>query len=448
MPSTTAKGVPFPLGSDTADTLDTTIQSLAEWVDARPGVSALTTVQRDALAAVDKWDGRIIQNQTTGRLERWSTGAAMWISATEKAQDIETMVLRPPAASVGVQVRLTAGATGSPFEVRNSADVVIAQVQSTGHVGGRSAALVNTAPGITSLAVDAAVAQTANNVFVRNNAQQSLFAVGPNGGATAWSHDPATFALQAEGAGLGWAAGNTSLLSNMSATVSNGLALRTRVRRAAVGTDWNTAVVDILRVTDSTEQQRITFLGTDGGVEYASHNGGAHTFYNAQGPWTANFDHGVRMLRQTTYQGRSDVGVQIGNGSLFVDRNVSNALALVGSADPAAAALYLGVTKDANNNINGGNPRIVGNAVNDTINLVALHPSSQTVGGAGSFIHSLYNSGSSRLGGFRDAGGGMQLDLLAGSTSVTNPPSGGALYAANGTLRWRRFDGSDFAIVG
>lgn len=81
MPGATAKGVPYSQGADAASTIDTTMQALAEWIDARPGLSALTTVQRDALAGADLWDGRVIWNKTTARLERFNTGTATWIAA-------------------------------------------------------------------------------------------------------------------------------------------------------------------------------------------------------------------------------------------------------------------------------------------------------------------------------------------------------------------------------
>lgn len=83
MPGSTARGYPFSLGTDTADTIDTTMQSLAEKVDARPGVSSLTTVERNALVgAAELWDGRIIWNRTTAQQERYNVGTNSWLPAT------------------------------------------------------------------------------------------------------------------------------------------------------------------------------------------------------------------------------------------------------------------------------------------------------------------------------------------------------------------------------
>lgn len=70
MPGATAKGVPYSQGGDAASTIDTSMQGLAEWVDARPGVSALSTAQRNALAGADLWQDRVILNTDTGQFER------------------------------------------------------------------------------------------------------------------------------------------------------------------------------------------------------------------------------------------------------------------------------------------------------------------------------------------------------------------------------------------
>lgn len=76
MPGSTTKGVPYSLGADAADTIDTTMQSMAEWVDTHgASISALTTTQRDALAGAARWTNRVIWNTTNLREERW-TGSA------------------------------------------------------------------------------------------------------------------------------------------------------------------------------------------------------------------------------------------------------------------------------------------------------------------------------------------------------------------------------------
>lgn len=81
MSSVTTKGVPYPLGTDPAASLDTIIQALAEWVNARPGIASLTTSERDELSGSNLWVGRVIFNNQTERMEvytgsSWSGDAA------------------------------------------------------------------------------------------------------------------------------------------------------------------------------------------------------------------------------------------------------------------------------------------------------------------------------------------------------------------------------------
>lgn len=71
MPDETLKGVPYPLGSDAAATLDTIIQQLAEWVDTSPGTASVTTSERDALAGPNLWRGRVVYNSQLQRLQAY-----------------------------------------------------------------------------------------------------------------------------------------------------------------------------------------------------------------------------------------------------------------------------------------------------------------------------------------------------------------------------------------
>lgn len=93
MPGATAKGVPYAIGSDAAAQLNEIIQLLAEWIDARPGVSPLTTAQRNALAGADLWDGRIIWNKTLAIFERYNTGTNSWVSASPDLTNINAATL-------------------------------------------------------------------------------------------------------------------------------------------------------------------------------------------------------------------------------------------------------------------------------------------------------------------------------------------------------------------
>lgn len=73
-----SRGAPFPAGSDPNDVV-AWLDQLAQWVNDRPGVSALTTTQRNALAGADLWDGRLVMNTTTDRLNRYDASTSTWI---------------------------------------------------------------------------------------------------------------------------------------------------------------------------------------------------------------------------------------------------------------------------------------------------------------------------------------------------------------------------------
>ena len=72
MGTLTAKGIPYPVDDDTPD-VPRDMESMAEWLDLRPGIQVLTKVQRDALAGADLWNGRVIVNSTTALVEEYST---------------------------------------------------------------------------------------------------------------------------------------------------------------------------------------------------------------------------------------------------------------------------------------------------------------------------------------------------------------------------------------
>lgn len=72
--ATTTKGYPYPVGTTNNNT-PADIQSLAEAVDAAPGVAPLSTAARNALTGGALWVGRQIYNTTTKQFE-WYDGAA------------------------------------------------------------------------------------------------------------------------------------------------------------------------------------------------------------------------------------------------------------------------------------------------------------------------------------------------------------------------------------
>lgn len=156
MPSTTAKGVPYSLGTDTADTIDTTMQALAEWVDARPGVSPLTTAARDAIVATDLWDGRVIWNNTTAKLERYNAGTTSWLSAAVGLSGGDTIT----ASGTGVvplRLKLAEAHASDAFQLLDSGNGIRVSMTKNGAFfispsagGGQALVLVRRAAGETN----------------------------------------------------------------------------------------------------------------------------------------------------------------------------------------------------------------------------------------------------------------------------------------------------------
>lgn len=112
MPATTAKGVPYAVGADPAANIDTIMQTLAEWVDASPGIRALTTAQRNALAGADLWAGRVVWDVTLGHHFKYN-GAA-WIALHRVTQTGTTGLAEFDAsAAYGAVTLERAGATAN-----------------------------------------------------------------------------------------------------------------------------------------------------------------------------------------------------------------------------------------------------------------------------------------------------------------------------------------------
>jgi hypothetical protein len=84
MPTATAKGVPYPVDADPPD-VPKDMGNLATWNDSNPGVAVMTTAQRDALAAAQRWVGRVIYNTTTTTHEGYSGTAWVPIGAGVQA---------------------------------------------------------------------------------------------------------------------------------------------------------------------------------------------------------------------------------------------------------------------------------------------------------------------------------------------------------------------------
>jgi len=80
MPSTTAKGITVPLGTDDNDAV-TYITNVANALDAWPGTAIMDTTTRNALSGATRWTGRVIWNTTTTQLEVWNGSAWLPVPA-------------------------------------------------------------------------------------------------------------------------------------------------------------------------------------------------------------------------------------------------------------------------------------------------------------------------------------------------------------------------------
>jgi hypothetical protein len=72
VPTTTGKGYQYPVEADPITIYPATAQITALLEDARPGVSVVTTAERNAYAGTDLWVGRIIYNTDLGQLQRYT----------------------------------------------------------------------------------------------------------------------------------------------------------------------------------------------------------------------------------------------------------------------------------------------------------------------------------------------------------------------------------------
>lgn len=77
--TTTKLQLPYPESTDN-NNVPADLLAIANRLDAVPGVESLTTAARDALAAPQKWTGRVIYNTTTARLEWWN--GTLWDRVT------------------------------------------------------------------------------------------------------------------------------------------------------------------------------------------------------------------------------------------------------------------------------------------------------------------------------------------------------------------------------
>lgn len=124
MSTTTSKGVPVPEGNDPFD-VPGDVADLAAWVDAHPGITRYTTAERDVLVGADIWQGRVIYNSTTSRLEQNKTGtagAANWspvtpIDAAAAVGSMRTLGTGPQQAAAGDHTHDAAGVVSGTLSI-------------------------------------------------------------------------------------------------------------------------------------------------------------------------------------------------------------------------------------------------------------------------------------------------------------------------------------------
>ncbi|MEI7027164.1 hypothetical protein [Paenibacillus sp. y28] len=88
---------------------------------------------------------------------------------------------------------------------------------------------------------------------------------------------------------LGTTAGNTLMLEDLSGQTSNGTRLVTRLRRITNGTTWESAAIELVKIVDATEQQRLVMEGGTGDVDIVPYLGGT-VKANGQKIWHSGND--------------------------------------------------------------------------------------------------------------------------------------------------------------
>lgn len=101
MTTFTSRNVPLVEGTDPAD-IAARVNPVAQLQHDRPGVSPLTTTQRNALSGAELWDGRVILNTTGDRIQRWDAGTSTWLSIADASEIQALLATSGTPANVGV----------------------------------------------------------------------------------------------------------------------------------------------------------------------------------------------------------------------------------------------------------------------------------------------------------------------------------------------------------
>lgn len=104
MTTFTTRNVPLVEATDPAD-IAARVNPVAQLQHDRPGVSALTTTQRNALTGAELWDGRLILNTTTDRLNRYDLGTTTWVAVADLSEIAALLATTGTPATNGTAAR-------------------------------------------------------------------------------------------------------------------------------------------------------------------------------------------------------------------------------------------------------------------------------------------------------------------------------------------------------
>lgn len=238
MPSTTAKGTPYPIGSDAAASLDTIIQSLAQWVSDRPGVASMTTAEIAALTGADLWVGRVVVNNQTLKPNVY---LGSWVEIAMKA---DVVLLNGTAVFTAAQSHPNAPTIGNHLVNKTYAD---------GNIGGATFIECK----LRRVAASAPVSQgsSAQLIFDTEDADASGFISAPSSTLTVPAGCAGTYAVacvatsnQAYGAGLGFPMINGGPPVLYGATIAQSLWYSYSSQSVVLGTNVYLSVGDTLAI--------------------------------------------------------------------------------------------------------------------------------------------------------------------------------------------------------
>jgi hypothetical protein len=102
----TSRGIPILEPTDAAD-IPARVNPLAQLVHDRPGISTLTTTQRNALTGIELWHGRVILNSSIDRLQRYQLSTNTWFDVADFTEIAALLATTGTPAAIGTASRGT-----------------------------------------------------------------------------------------------------------------------------------------------------------------------------------------------------------------------------------------------------------------------------------------------------------------------------------------------------